>query len=111
MIQKIQNALSDDLLKPKYRKPNMPSLYGHCYVASEALYHMGAKEQGFRPCWARDDNNVVHWWLQDNRGRILDPTANQYTDQGLTPPYDKGRLGGFLTRQPSKRTKALMEKL
>jgi hypothetical protein len=111
MINRIISALSEDLLKPEFRKKGMPKTYGHCYIASEALYHLCGKDMGYKPFHARDDDGIVHWWLQKENNitkTIMDPTASQYTDRGLTPPYVKGRKGGFLTKEPSLRTKILM---
>ena len=39
---------------------------------------------------------------------IIDPTASQFK---IKPPYHRGRGSGFLTKGPSKRARALMEKL
>ncbi len=48
---------------------------------------------------------VTHWWLEDSSGQIYDFTAGQYT----TPfPYHKGKRGGFLTKAPSRRTRAVI---
>ena len=111
LIQKIQTALTPDLLKPEYRRrwnPDNP-MYGHCYVASEVLYHMlGGSESGWNPWHGRDENGVVHWWLQRRYVR-LDPTADQYQDRD--PPYENGRRGAFLTKAPSKRARIVMERI
>lgn len=105
----------DDLLKPAHRGGDHP-LAGHCYVSAETLYHYLAPlraegNSSFKPCRARDDRGVVHWWLQDDAGRILDPTAAQYTDRGRTPPYANGRRAGFLTRAPSARAVIALARL
>jgi hypothetical protein len=108
----MHHHFTPDLLKPAFRRqwtPANPS-YGFCYIASEALWHTGAREQGYVPHCGRDDAGVVHWWLQRVED-ILDPTADQYLSQGLTPPYARGRGCGFLTRQPSKRAQTLIERM
>ena len=112
-IQEIQDCLSPDLLKPQYRQKNtLISLYGHCYVAAESLYHMiGGSNSGFFPCRGRDAEGIVHWWLENNEGYILDPTEGQYTKSGKCPPYANGTRGGFLTKDPSKRSAILMERI
>ena len=51
---------------------------------------------------------LTHWWLETNEGRVIDFTADQYTRPF---PYHKGKRGGFLTKQPSKRARAIMEVL
>ena len=99
----LSNYLTIDLLRPKYKKAGMPKSYGHCYVASEVLYHLWAKDKGYKPYCARDEEDNVHWWLMNNTGDILDPTVSQYEERDLEPPYSKGRCCGFLTKGPSKR--------
>jgi hypothetical protein len=112
LIGKIKDALSPDLLKKQYRQQNIGNpMFGHCYVATEALFHI-LKDARYVPMRGRDDAGIVHWWLTDKTtGEILDPTSEQYTSKGLTPPYDKGKGGGFLTREPSRRCLTLMQKL
>lgn len=94
---KIVANLSDDLLKPVYRRePNRHPTRGHCYVASEALWHLlGARESGLLP-W----QGGGHWWLvRVDSGERVDITAAQFPDG---PPYHLGRRCAFLTKQPSK---------
>jgi hypothetical protein len=76
---------SPDLLKIRYRWSEHP-IYGHCYVATEALYHLlGGKEEGWSGYvygfedefdWEPGEN--THWWLQNEDGRIIDATADQF---------------------------------
>jgi hypothetical protein len=69
-------------------------------------------KQRFRPSHGRDDRGIVHWWLFDTAKRkIIDVTADQYFSVGLIPPYDRGRLGSFLTNKPSKRCLILMDRV
>ncbi len=118
LIDLIKSALTVELLQKKYRGENPENpLFGHCYVASEALYYLIRSLSfndhllEYKPCRGRDSDNITHWWLQDNEGKILDPTAEQYTSQGKVPPYQKGRRGPFLTRIPSKRTLIVIERV
>lgn len=108
LIKAIQDNLTDDLLKPEYRGHHN-KFYGHCYVASEALYHL--TDRRYHPKCGKDSNNVNHWWLEDDDGNILDVTAKQYTDDGQSPPYNKRKSLGFLTKRPSKRAQTLMDRL
>jgi hypothetical protein len=112
-IQKIVGVLSPDLLKKDYREANKTNeTYGHCYAASEALYHMlGGKNGGLVPMNGRDSNGVVHWWLRSKDGRFIDPTATQYTSIGLNPPYESGKGGGFLTKEPSRRAQTIIDRV
>lgn len=107
MIQKVRSCLTDELRKSPYRgNPN--GVAGHCYVASEALYHLlGGKEAGWTPQTIQHEGGP-HWFLQHQDGTILDATADQFQ----TPvPYEKARGCGFLTRQPSQRTRQVLERL
>jgi len=54
-------------------------MFGHCYIASEALFHaLGGFYTSWRPVRARDPKGIVHWWLEDESGAILDLTKDQY---------------------------------
>ena len=42
-------------------------MFGHCYVATEALYHL-LQNQDFKPHRAKDKNNTIRYkkdWLDD----------------------------------------------
>jgi hypothetical protein len=104
---KVKAALTPELLKPEYRVPGAHHLYGHCYVASEAMYHLEAKAKGFKPHSVRV-GQVVHWYLEHTDGRRIDLTSEQFP---FPMDYAKGRGRGFLTREPSKRTRIVMAKV
>jgi hypothetical protein len=53
----------------------------------------------------------THWWLRDKDGRIIDATAEQFTSEGLEPPYANVHGTGFLTKKPSKRAQAIIDRL
>lgn len=113
IILLLQKALTPGLLKKEYREINKTNLmYGHCYVASEALYHL-LKTVGVKchPCCGKDSRGITHWWLEDSSSNIIDPTVEQYTSVGKTPPYSNGRRCGFLTRKPSKRAQIVIERV
>jgi len=96
---------SDDLRLPKYKGRNY--LVGHCYVASEAFYHLiNGSENGWRPMFIMHEGNS-HWFLQ-NGSSIIDITAKQFKSP---VPYFRARGKGFLTKEPSKRAKILMERI
>lgn len=81
---------------------------GNCYVTSEALFHLlGGKESGWVPMTVQHEGGT-HWFLRNRSGMILDATVSQFR---RAPNYSKARGRGFLTKQPSKKAKALMETL
>jgi len=107
--RKIQEKLTEDLLSPKYRKlinENSHQVEGHCYVASEVFYHLYGKDRGFKPHVIRL-GDFTHWFLK-NGDDIIDITKEQFD---IPIDYSKGRGCGFLTKQPSKRAKKLMDRL
>ncbi len=100
------------LLRKDWRELNKgsPHATGFCYIAAEAAYHILGRK-GLKSLYAayeEDGKRCTHWWLL--RGKeIIDPTASQYRELGLEPPYHLGKGAGFLTKQPSKRARKLME--
>lgn len=95
---------------------------GNCYVTCEALYHLFAKEQGYKPQVMRHEGGT-HWFLKKIetirtsytgafrcyiQEVIIDPTVSQFEAK---PDYSKARGCGFLTKGPSKRAKVLMQVL
>lgn len=115
LIKEIQLVLTDDLLTPKYRALERKTpTEGHCYAASEALYHlMGGKEAGFVPCVASFDEGgekFTHWWIR-NGADIYDPTASQFTEVDKEPPYNLGKGAGFLTKEPSRRAQEIISRV
>jgi len=113
LIKKIQNNLTPDLLKKEYRKINKTNkLYGHCFVATETLYYL-LKDKSFFPYYSKDYKNITHWWLQNDEGKILDVTKEQYLRVNKKPPYNKGKRHHFLQKPGviSNRTKILMKRL
>jgi hypothetical protein len=102
------------LLRPDWRALNVnaPHSTGFCYIGAEACFHLlGGKNAGLLSYYAayeEDGMRCTHWWLK-KKGRIIDPTASQYTELGLKPPYHLGKGAGFLTLKPSRRAYILME--
>lgn len=76
---------------------------GHCYVASEVLYHaLGGKAAGCTPMFIRHEGEP-HWFVRTPTGDV-DVTAEQFA----TPvPYQQATAKGFLTAQPSRRAREL----
>ncbi len=81
---------------------------GNCYVTCEALYHLlGGKAAGWKPMVMRVHGDT-HWFLKHSTGMILDPTVSQFK---YLPVYSLARGSGFLTKGPSRRAKALMDRM
>lgn len=100
--------LTDDLRRKPWRGHPNP-LAGHCYVASEVLYHLwGGKDAGLTPQFVRHEGQP-HWFLADKQlGIIIDPTADQF---GTPVPYAEARGCGFLTRAPSMRAQVVLARI
>ena len=106
LLRRLRGALTDDLRRPRWRGHAHP-MAGHCYVASEALYHMlGGKASGWKPASVRHEDSV-HWFLRRD-GHVLDLTGDQFE---APPPYAAARGRGFLTRSPSKRAAELIRRM
>lgn len=103
----LHDFLTDDLRRPPWRGNKNP-LAGHCYVASEVLYHfLGGARSGLKPQFVVHEDQP-HWFLKDEDGGVIDPTAGQFD----TPvPYDQAVGKGFLTRQPSKRAQTVLDRM
>jgi hypothetical protein len=90
-----------------------------CYHASEALYHLlGGKAAGLTPVcltltpdWQAliGTTRRTHWYLEDAWGGYLDPTADQFEGRWY-PPYHTGTRKGFLTKAPSRKAQALIDR-
>ena len=107
MQDSIRAALTPELLKPEYRNASRPYA-GHCYVASEAYYHlMGGRDVGLRPQVIRHEGST-HWYLRDGDDNVIDLTAEQFES---TVPYESGRGCGFLTKAPSKRAQIVIDRV
>lgn len=107
----LHSCLSKDLLKKQYKDgyENLHFTTGHCYIASEAIFHNFGGKKKWAAYTGRDHNNGTHWWLKNKEtGEIIDPTKEQYTSLNIPPPYDKGRPCAFLTKEPSQRAKKLI---
>lgn len=109
----ILDSLSDDLLAPKWKQykkdnPGKHHTFGHCYVASEATYHLlGGKKEGWTPQFVSVAGSP-HWFLKHKSGAKLDLTAAQFE---IPVPYHQARGHGFLTKQPSKRAIKLISRI
>ena len=109
LVARVLSCLSDDLLLPAYVTATGRSFRGagHCYVACEALYHLGLRERGWVPTHVRHEGQS-HWFLTNDDGEVVDPTAGQFS---APVPHREGRRCGFLTRWPSRRARVLIARV
>jgi hypothetical protein len=111
LINLIISNLSDELLKPKYKKILNKNKYtGHCYVASEALFHLLNKNEKINYTAAYlKINGDTHWFLKNKiNGNIIDITKPQFD---FELDYSTSKNATFLTKLPSKRTQILLNKI
>jgi len=116
LVGKVTNVLTDELLPLKYKDVERSSnVEGHSYASTEALFYLlGGKSSGLEPqvaTFEKNGENVTHWWLKDEQGKILDPTADQFYTTGQNPPYEVGKNEGFLTKAPSKRSLSIINRI
>lgn len=105
----IRHILKDrkDLIKEDYRDGNHP-MWGHCYVASEIYFHLkGGYDAGYEVHRVNTNEDNVHWFLV-KEGELIDITADQF-DEPI--PYHNSTRCGFLTKQPSKRAKEVIDEV
>lgn len=99
--------ISDELIAKIKDSIGEPA--GKCYIASEALYYLaGGKTAGLTPVRGAlpgDLAPLVHWWLRDSEGNVIDLTADQFD---FDWPYEDGRGCGFQSNM-KKETKELLE--
>lgn len=109
LLLALRTCLSDDLLKPKYRKRYREvNTAGHCYVASEAVYHLVGKKLKYKPYYVKV-NGDTHWFLMHvDKVNILDPTYDQFK---TLPSYKEAKHCAFLTKKPSKRCRTLLQRI
>ena len=105
LVKLIQENLTDDLLKPKYRGIKIKH-FGHCYVATECFYYIYGRRNGWFPYCHRNRKGETHWWLQKD-DEILDITSEQFD---MPYPYEKGHKQ-FFVNYPSKRCKILAKRI
>ena len=103
MITKVQLFLDDSLRRAPW-KGNSNRFAGHCYVASEALFHLLPR---MKPQIIRH-RGQPHRFLLDPDGNGVDATARQF---GTPVPYENAKGKGFLTKEPSKRARILMSRV
>ena len=111
IIENIINSLDESLLKKRFlRVKNKNKFTGHCYVATETLYHLLGDDQKkiYRPALLKI-NDDTHWFLKNKlNGEIIDITKEQFD---FELDYGNAKNCFFLTKEPSKRTKILISRI
>lgn len=100
-----------DLRRKGYAHMANP-LAGQCYAASEALFHLS--EDPLKPQVVRYGNKAheTHWYLRHGvTDKVIDLTGSQFPDYNLYRLYDMGRGCGFMTKEPSKRAQAILDRI
>ncbi len=96
LMDEVQAALSDDLIKPAYRDSRRRHFDGHCYHAAEAYFHLaGGTTSGLSFRRRRNDDGTSHWWLVDEEDRVIDLSLGP-NDKG-TYEYEEGNGAAPLT--------------
>lgn len=113
LVERIQSVLSPNLLKMSWKDRAHP-MAGHCYHASEALYHLWGKHNGYEPAhvevyMGKEWGWIGHWYLIGHAGTVIDPTVEQFGRRRVS--YVQGRRCGFLTKKPSKKAQEVMRRL
>ena len=113
-------ALGPSDLKPAYRDAAAAavsrgqardSMYGHCYVASQALYFsQGGYDSGWTVWQVRVPGEGSHWFLKNPEGDVVDPTASQFAPGAV--PYDRAVKKAWVSQKsfpgPDKRTRRVL---
>ena len=85
--------------------------YGNCYAVTEAAWHiLGGKRGDWHVCRMKiGHDRRSHWFLRHKQRPdiILDLSRLQFG--GALPCYGAAIRAGFLTQQPSKKARALIE--
>lgn len=115
IIKAIRAELGPHLVTADYlqfRPKNATPSWGCCYVASECLFHLWGKANGYIPMRVpyRIGCKTVkmHWFLEQRAsGLQVDITADQFV--GREPDYKAAVGCGFLTKKPSKRAQRIID--
>lgn len=109
LLWNADSLLNDEYLEKKNKSMDSHPLQGHCYVASECLYHLsGGAEGPYKPMFVRHEGEP-HWFLENRTtGDVVDLTGEQFDSP---VPYEKGIGKGFLTKEPSRRAKIVIDRI
>lgn len=113
ICEAVKASLTDELRQKQYR--GRPDMGGYCYIASEAIFSLNltvGPERRLIPIHMTHES-VSHWalgdlgTLNDMSYAVIDLTTDQFK---TTPAYHEAHRRSFLTTQPSKRAKIVIER-
>ena len=117
LVREIHAVL--ELVEPVSAQPPAPRYAGYAVSAAEAYMHLAREADPDRRLRVlrHGTGKDAHWWLADERGRIIDLTLSAAdrkivrADPSRRYPYEKGRGAMFRTgaETPSKRAAVLLE--
>jgi len=122
IISDIQKNLSADLLKKEYRGSSH-AMEGHCYVATETLYHILQSIPQYcgqykpyvlsNKTWPLLKPGKTHWYLMSSDLDVLDVTASQFKIPFDEIPHWKGTPNGMMNHPKggSKRSRMLRNRI
>jgi len=117
LVREIHSVL--DLVRPEGAETPEPRSAGYAVSASEAYLHLAREADPERRLRVlrRGKGKGAHWWLADERGRVIDLTLSAAdrkvirADPTARYPYEEGSGAMFRTgaEKPSKRARVLLE--
>jgi len=107
----IVKNLTPDLIPRKWRQRNSVNpMFGHCHTAAACLQKIFTTKE-LKLYRAQDQQEIWHWWVVDNNGKLIDLTSKQYTDWNKEPPYENGQKASMLGFGYRTRVLELLERV
>lgn len=107
-VNEVRMQLTDELRRAPWQGSDN-SVAGHCYVASEAVFHLlGGKSAGLDVYRLMMPDGFTHWFLTGPFVGVIDPTVDQFDSE---PAYERATRTGFLTSQPSARAQVVIDRV
>jgi len=111
IFELVRSELSDEFVAEEYRGKVDSPYCGHCHHATLAMYSLlGGKDNGYKVRKAIDEFEIKHYWLENAKGEIIDPTAEQYTDLGRNLPYNN-RVNSGVSYRRTKAANAIIKRV
>jgi hypothetical protein len=108
--RKIQAALTDDLRSDEHRL-GRGHYDGFAYVAAEAYFQLaGGYAAGLQPMHLKH-RGKSHWWLLDERGRVIDLSLGPRETSEFPYQGGKRRTFRYTPAGLSRRARTIVERL